>query len=93
MDCTLSQEHKDLRMGHGRAEHFRRPNGNRGFWDAKIERNRERGVEVTRALRKAGWRVLRLWENELAKKSEKRLPERLRRWLSCLKQPALGVCE
>jgi DNA mismatch endonuclease (patch repair protein) len=66
---------------HGCAEHYRRPKGNRKFWDAKITRNMERDAAVTKALRKAGWRVLRLWEHELAKKREKRLLARLRRWL------------
>lgn len=63
---------------HGCPEHFRRPTGNRKFWDAKIARNIERDAVVTKALRKAGWRVLRLWEHELAKKREKRLLARLR---------------
>lgn len=66
---------------HGCPEHYRRPKGNRSFWDAKIARNIERDAEVTKALRKAGWRVLRLWEHELAKKREKRLLARLRRVL------------
>ncbi len=66
---------------HGCPEHFRRPTGNRKFWDAKIARNIERDVMVAKALRKAGWRVLRLWEHELAKKREKRLLVRLRRVL------------
>ncbi len=66
---------------HGCAEHYRRPKGNRKFWDAKITRNMERDAAVTKALRKAGWRVLHLWEHELAKKRERRLLARLRRWL------------
>jgi DNA mismatch endonuclease (patch repair protein) len=66
---------------HGCPEHFRRPTGNRKFWDAKIARNIERDAMVTKALRKAGWRVLRLWEHELAKKRERRLLARLRRVL------------
>lgn len=66
---------------HGCAEHYRRPKGNRKFWDAKITRNMERDAAVTKALRKAGWRVLRLWEHELATKREKRLLARLQRWL------------
>lgn len=65
---------------HGCPEHYRRPKGNRRFWDAKITRNIERDAVVTKALRKAGWRVLHLWEHELAKKRELRLLARLRRW-------------
>lgn len=66
---------------HGCPEHYRRPKGNRKFWDAKIARNIARDVEVSKGLRKAGWRVLHLWEHELAKKREARLLVRLRRWL------------
>lgn len=66
---------------HGCPEHFRRPQTRQKFWDAKITRNQARDAEVTKALRKAGWRVLRLWEHELAVKREKRLVARLRRWL------------
>ncbi|MBL9180014.1 MAG: very short patch repair endonuclease [Verrucomicrobiaceae bacterium] len=66
---------------HGCAEHYRRPKANRKFWDAKIARNMERDAAVTKALRKAGWRVLCLWEHELAKKRERRLLARLRRWI------------
>lgn len=66
---------------HGCPEHFRRPQTRQKFWDAKITRNQARDAAVTKALRKAGWRVLRLWEHELAVKREKRLVARLRRWL------------
>ena len=66
---------------HGCAEHYRRPKGNRKFWDAKIARNMERDATVTKALRKAGWRVLCLWEHELAKSRRRRLVARLRRWI------------
>lgn len=64
---------------HGCPEHFRRPQTRQKFWDAKITRNQARDAEVTKALRKAGWRVLRLWEHDLAVKREKRLLARLRR--------------
>jgi DNA mismatch endonuclease (patch repair protein) len=67
---------------HGCPEHFRRPKSRQKFWDAKIARNIARDVSVTKALRKAGWRVLRLWEHELAKQREKRLLARLRRALA-----------
>lgn len=66
---------------HGCPEHFRRPQTRQKFWDAKITRNQARDAAVTKALRKVGWRVLRLWEHELAVRHEKRLVARLRRWL------------
>ncbi|MBL9181797.1 MAG: very short patch repair endonuclease [Verrucomicrobiaceae bacterium] len=67
---------------HGCPEHFRRPQTRQKFWDAKIARNQARDAAVTRALRRKGWRVLRLWEHELAVKREKRLVARLLRLLS-----------
>jgi len=36
---------------------------------------------VNRTLRRAGWRVLRIWEHELARKIEARLLNRIRRAL------------
>ena len=66
---------------HGCPKCYRRPVTNRKFWDAKRERNMARDAEVTKALRKKGWRVLRVWEHELKKKNEKRLAARLRRVL------------
>ncbi len=37
------------------------------FWLPKFERNVARDREVTRALRRAGWRVVRVWECDLAR--------------------------
>ncbi|MDW8310783.1 MAG: very short patch repair endonuclease [Verrucomicrobiales bacterium] len=49
------------------------PGGSRGkpartgkrFWQQKLAANRTRDRAVNRALRAAGWRVLRVWEHEL----------------------------
>lgn len=54
---------------------------NRKFSDAKREVNQARNRRQSRALRAAGWKVLRLWEHELAKKREGRLVTKLRRGL------------
>lgn len=35
------------------------------FWQAKIKENRERDRRTTSALRKQGWRVIRVWEHDL----------------------------
>lgn len=43
------------------------PKGNAAYWRDKILRNRLRDEQVTRALRKSGWRVARFWECTLAK--------------------------
>ena len=65
---------------HGCPRHGTQPAGNRAFWRKKFQRNRERDLLVNRTLRQAGWRVLRIWEHELAKKHERRLVLRLRRF-------------
>jgi DNA mismatch endonuclease (patch repair protein) len=62
---------------HGCPKHFRRPSTNTKFWDTKIARNKERDREVNRALRKAGWRVLRIWEHALTRKQEVRTVRRI----------------
>jgi len=50
---------------HGCPKCYRRPASNRKFWDAKVARNRARDVEVTKSLRRAGWKVVRIWEHQL----------------------------
>jgi DNA mismatch endonuclease (patch repair protein) len=62
---------------HGCPRHYRRPGSRRAFWDAKIARNRQRDREVSRALRRAEWTVLRVWEHELARGNAGRLRRRL----------------
>ena len=53
---------------HGCPRHATMPRNNRAFWKAKFARNAARDREVTRTLRKAGWRVLRVWECALTRK-------------------------
>ena len=65
---------------HGCPIHATQPKTNAKFWREKIARNQARDRLVTRTLRRAGWRVLRVWEHELARKREKRLLARLRRF-------------
>jgi DNA mismatch endonuclease (patch repair protein) len=43
----------------------RRPTSNEDYWNAKVARNRARDIRVTKDLRLAKWRVLRVWEHEL----------------------------
>src|SRR5208282_4244387 len=50
----------------------RLPKSRLEFWLPKLEGNRKRDLRNTRALRKAGWRVLTLWECELSNKMRKR---------------------
>ena len=39
----------------------------------KLAANQARDRRVTRTLRRMGWRVVRIWEHELARKNEERL--------------------
>lgn len=45
----------------------RRPTANKKFWMEKLDRNVERDMRKTRALRKVGWRVITVWECRLKK--------------------------
>jgi DNA mismatch endonuclease (patch repair protein) len=51
---------------HGCPKHGRKPGSNRAYWLPKLRRNKHRDQAVTRALSKAGWHVIRLWEHDLA---------------------------
>ena len=73
---------------HGCPKHATKPANNKAFWKKKLAGNKTRDRVVNRALRRAGrvkwrghhaagWRVLRIWEHELAKKNEARLLRRL----------------
>ena len=62
---------------HGCPRHATMPANNRAFWKAKLARNAQRDREVTRTLRKAGWRVLRVWECALTRTRSARTVARL----------------
>jgi DNA mismatch endonuclease, patch repair protein len=64
---------------HGCSIHATQPKTNAEFWREKIARNQARDRLVTRTLRRAGWRVLRIWQHELTRKNEQRLLARFRR--------------
>jgi DNA mismatch endonuclease (patch repair protein) len=67
---------------HGCPRHGTQPKGNRAFWKRKFARNLARDTLVNRTLRRSGWRVLRVWEHELARKHEARLLTRIQRALT-----------
>jgi DNA mismatch endonuclease, patch repair protein len=64
---------------HGCPKHARQPKSNRAFWRRKLANNKKRDQLVNLMLRRAGWRVLRIWEHELARKNEIRLLRRIQR--------------
>jgi DNA mismatch endonuclease (patch repair protein) len=66
---------------HGCPRHGTQPKGNRSFWKKKFATNIARDRLVTRTLRRTGWKVLHIWEHELARKNEARLLNRIHRAL------------
>ena len=67
---------------HGCPQHGTQPKGNAAFWKVKFARNQARDRRVNRALRRAGWHVLRIWEHALRratkdKRNEARLLRRI----------------
>jgi DNA mismatch endonuclease (patch repair protein) len=63
---------------HGCPKHETKPKSNRAFWRRKLSANKKRDRLVNRTLRRAGWRVLRIWEHELVRKNEARLLQRIK---------------
>jgi len=55
---------------HGCPKHATKPKNNRAFWQRKLAGNVARDALVNRTLRKAGWRVVRIWECDLARRPE-----------------------
>ena len=66
---------------HACPRHATQPRNHAAFWRKKLAANRARDRRVNRALRAAGWRVLRIWEHELVRQREARLVARLRLFL------------
>lgn len=56
---------------HEGCKHRRVPKSNVEYWSAKLERNRERDVAQKAALEAMGWRVIVVWECELATKAKR----------------------
>ena len=66
---------------HGCPRHGRTPKTRVVFWKTKLARNVQRDREVRSALRKRGWRVLRIGEHEF---TQKNVPKLLRRTRAAL---------
>jgi DNA mismatch endonuclease (patch repair protein) len=45
-------------------DHGTSPRSNAAYWGPKLARNTERDARADRALREAGWTVVRVWEHE-----------------------------
>lgn len=55
------------------------PESNADYWQGKLAAHRRRDRRIDREMKSRGWRVLRIWEHELAGKREARLVLRLKR--------------
>ncbi len=44
---------------------------NPGFWEAKIERNIKRDIEVNDILKSEGWTIVRFWGKDIKENSDK----------------------
>lgn len=49
---------------HGCPIHGTQAKANAEFWKNKIERNQARDLDTNNRLKKAGWRIVRVWEHE-----------------------------
>lgn len=47
---------------------FRPPKSRVAYWRPKLAGNKRRDVRVSRALKRRGWRLIRLWEHEVTAK-------------------------
>ena len=52
------------------------------FWREKIERNMARDRKVSRKLRRDGWSVLRIWEHDIKKNTDKCMRKITRKYLA-----------
>ncbi len=50
---------------HGCPRCYRRPASHRAYWDQKLRRNMRRDRLRLAALRRLGWRIMRLWEHQI----------------------------
>jgi DNA (cytosine-5)-methyltransferase 1 len=65
---------------HGCPKCYRAPKSNQDYWKMKVSRNKKRDEAVTELCKKAGWKVLRIWEHEVVR-SPKKAATRLARLL------------
>ncbi|MCB9730769.1 MAG: very short patch repair endonuclease [Deltaproteobacteria bacterium] len=58
---------------HGCPDHATSPKANADWWRAKLDANMARDARHVRELAAAGWRVVRVWEHELAETAADRV--------------------
>jgi DNA mismatch endonuclease (patch repair protein) len=58
---------------HGCPKHGTQAKANAEFWKNKIKQNQIRDMETNQLLKKAGWKVIRVWEHEDSAKMSERI--------------------
>lgn len=67
---------------HNCPKHSTLPATNCEFWMQKFARNSARDQLVNQTLRKAGWKVIRIWQHELTRKNESQIAARIIKYLA-----------
>ena len=75
---TVVFVHGCIWHGHANCRLASMPASNRRFWREKLAGNRRRDRRKARALKKAGWKVLTIWQCQLDGKRLRRLTDRIR---------------
>lgn len=57
--------------GHDGCKYFKMPKSNEFFWEQKIRRNKARDIANDYVLQTEGWNVIRIWECEIKKVSDR----------------------
>jgi len=55
----------DSDFWHVHPKRFIMPKTNMKYWRSKIKQNKKRDKEVNKALKKEGWKVIRIWEYDV----------------------------
>ena len=63
---------------HGCPDHGTHPKNNAGWWQAKLNKNRQRDADTGERFRGGGWEVLRLWEHEAVDEAADRVEAAVR---------------
>jgi DNA mismatch endonuclease, patch repair protein len=66
--------------GHENCKYFKLPKTRRAWWKVKIDRNRSNETKNFSFLKKAGWKVIRIWTCDLKDRQEKTLNTLLRKF-------------
>jgi len=61
----------DSDFWHANPKRFSMPKTNVDYWREKIKRNKNRDKKVNSLLKKEGWKVIRLWEEDIKKNTDR----------------------